>query len=292
MLLLNGSALTTGPARFSAGGGLVPYADQRVGIGARRGFWSGEGTQSGGASIADTAGIPNGYEPPYSWVMPIKPGGLSSYNTVYGSAAVTGTLAMGQAIAAALAGTGTVSAASLSVVVQFAAALSGVGTVSSATMQATIALAAAINGDGDVSAAALSLIISIEADITASGGATGVMVGFASMAGDISVTGDLLSTANVASAVWGALAAFNDSPGSMGEQLNNAGASGNPWDSPIEGTYTAGDILRIVSAVLAGKVSGAPDGPIKFRDLNDTKDRVDAVVTPDGNRTSVTLEEA
>lgn len=290
MLLINGSRLTSNPGRFSPAS--IAFAEQWIGIGARRGFWFGDGTQEAGASIADTAAIPNGYEPPYCWVMPIKPGGLSAYNTISGDGDITlAALAMGQAIEAALAGSGTISAADVGVIVQFAAALSGIGTISAASTQLAVSLAAAITSGGNVSAASLALIVSIEADLLASGGASGVMVGFASMAGDISVTGDLLSTANVAAAVWGALAAFNDQAGTMGEQLNNAGASGNPWDSPLEGTYTAGDILRIVSAVLAGKVSGAPTGPVVFRDINDTKDRVAAAVTVDGNRTAVTLDE-
>lgn len=247
---------------------------------------------SAGVSVADKASIPNGYGHPYAWVMAPKSGGLSAYNTVFGTGDVTSAaLAMGQAIEAAITGDATV-AGDIGVIVQFAAALAGIGAISDASTQLAVALSAAVTAGGDVTAAALALIVSIEADLVASGGATGTPVGLASMAGDISVTGDVLSTANVAAAVWGALAAFNNSPGTMGEQLNNAGASGDPWDAPIEGTYTAGDVLRIVSAVLAGKVSGAPDGPVVFRDLNDTKDRVSAVVDGQGNRTAVTVDEA
>jgi hypothetical protein len=42
----------------------------------------------------------------------------------------------------------------------------------------------------------------------------------------INVTGDLLTTANVAAAVWAAIAAANNTAGSMGEQLNNLAGGG------------------------------------------------------------------
>jgi hypothetical protein len=245
-----------------------------------RGIYCGAGTVISGASIADTAAIPNGTQPPYSWVIAIKGGGLATYNTIDGTGTLAAAMSMGKALEAALSGSGTISAASLAMIVQFAAALSGIGTVSSASMQLASALASALSGSGSISAASLALIVSLEADLAASGTMSGVMVGLSSMEADIIVTGDVLNTANVAAAVWGALAAFNDNAGSMGEQLNNAGASGNPWDSPIEGTYTA------------GKVSGAPTGPVVFRDINDTTDRVSATVDSSGNRTAVVLDEA
>jgi hypothetical protein len=283
-LIRNGLSLAVNPCVFFGASVYAMDSPNGTQPSARRGFEQGAATVGG---TAEKAGRPNGYSHPYSWLLPTKGGGLSAYNTIYGASNLSGQLAMGRAIESALTGAGTITAAQLSLVVQFAAALSGVGTVSSATMAAASGLSAAISGSGSVSDAALGLIMSIEADITASGGASGSMSGLASIAADIAVTGDLLSTANVADAVWGALAAFQNNPGSMGEQLNNAGASGDPWDAPIEGVYTAGDLLKLISAVLAGKVSGAPTGPVVFRDVNDTTDRVSATVDSSGNRTDV-----
>jgi len=60
--------------------------------------------------------------------------------------------------------------------------------------------------------------------------------------------------------------------------------------SEIEAGVTQAETLRLILAVLAGKLSGAPGGPIIFRDVNDTTDRVTATVDGSGNRTAVTLD--
>jgi hypothetical protein len=46
--------------------------------------------------------------------------------------------------------------------------------------------------------------------------------------------------------------------------------------------------LKIISAVVAGKVSGAGTGTEVFRSLNDAADRVTVTVNAEGNRTAVT----
>ena len=62
----------------------------------------------------------------------------------------------------------------------------------------------------------------------------------------------------------------------------------------LEGTIEAGvtqaEALRLVLAALAGKLSGAPSGPIVIRDVNDTKNRITATVDANGNRTAVTVD--
>jgi len=63
-------------------------------------------------------------------------------------------------------------------------------------------------------------------------------------------------------------------------------------DEVVEGSLTLRQFQRILVSVLAGKVSGAPTGPIGFRDIADTKNRVVAAVDTDGNRTSITLDGA
>lgn len=78
-------------------------------------------------------------------------------------------------------------------------------------------------------------------------------------------------------------------------QQNSAGlavATGadGVWDEPLESGYTARQIVRIMAAALAGKLSGADGTSISIRDLNDTKNRIDATVDIDGNRTSVILD--
>jgi len=62
------------------------------------------------------------------------------------------------------------------------------------------------------------------------------------------------------------------------------------WGAVSEGSYTYADLLKIISAALAGKLSGAPSGPIVIRDVNDGKNRITATVDANGNRTGVTLD--
>jgi hypothetical protein len=58
----------------------------------------------------------------------------------------------------------------------------------------------------------------------------------------------------------------------------------------IEGTFTFQDSMKIVLAVLSGKVSGGGTNLLKFRDLSDALDRLIATVDENGNRTNITLD--
>lgn len=55
----------------------------------------------------------------------------------------------------------------------------------------------------------------------------------------------------------------------------------------VEGTYTEDQMTRLMSSMLTGKVSGAGTGIEKFRDLQDTKDRVTVSTDANGNRLAV-----
>jgi len=58
----------------------------------------------------------------------------------------------------------------------------------------------------------------------------------------------------------------------------------------IEGSLDHAEIMRVLLSAAAGKLSGAAGTNVKIRDNADTKDRVDATVDADGNRTAVTLD--
>jgi hypothetical protein len=60
--------------------------------------------------------------------------------------------------------------------------------------------------------------------------------------------------------------------------------------SSIEGSLDHPSAMRLLLAVLAGKVSGAGTGTERFRDQADTKDRVVSTVDQDGNRSSVAVD--
>jgi hypothetical protein len=58
----------------------------------------------------------------------------------------------------------------------------------------------------------------------------------------------------------------------------------------VEGTITQKQATRLMMSVLAGKSTGGDTTNIKFRDTQDSKNRVNETVDEDGNRTSVTLD--
>ena len=57
----------------------------------------------------------------------------------------------------------------------------------------------------------------------------------------------------------------------------------------VESTYTADQVMKIMAAALAGKVSGAGSGVETFVGLDDATDRIVSTVDNDGNRTAVTV---
>jgi hypothetical protein len=58
----------------------------------------------------------------------------------------------------------------------------------------------------------------------------------------------------------------------------------------IEGTLDHQEVMRVLLAAMAGKLSGADGLNVLIRDLADSKDRIDATVDENGNRTAVTID--
>jgi hypothetical protein len=148
--------------------------------------------------------------------------------------------------------------------------LTGAGGITTGTLTGIGELLADILGDGTLDAPVLSALGELSADLT--------------------VTGTGLSTANVGEAVWSAIAASNNAPGTMGEKLNDAGSASNPWTEVIESGLSAAEILRIIAAALAGEVSGAGSGTETFVGLDGATDRIVSTVDVDGNRTNVVVD--
>ena len=103
-----------------------------------------------------------------------------------------------------------------------------------------------------------------------------------------------LSAAGVTSVQSGLATAAALADGTINVGTVTAGAGGLiadfVWDEVIENSLTARQSLRINNAAAAGKLSGAASTNIKIRDLADSKDRIDATVDSDGNRTAVTVD--
>ncbi len=209
-------------------------------------------------------GIPSGHLSPSSWSLPRTAGALSAINAALLSLEAGAlNLAEGRNIAGDAVFDFTLPSADLQLVVS----ANGTATF---TFTQTGALAGALSGTGSatatftVSTSTLGAIISAIASGTFSltGSATPKALG--NLAGDITPFTEL-SPQNLAAAVW---------------------------SSVLEAGYTAEELLRLLSAVAAGKTdidTSGPDPVVTFRDLNDTKDRVTATMNG-SERASVTKD--
>lgn len=204
--------------------------------------------------------IPEGYNIVGAITPSIADGNLSALTTIEGSGELTATAILAKLAEATLSGSGDLTA-SLGVVTQGEATLSGSGSLSADAL-AVSSVEATLSGSGSISAS-LSAILPIEAALSGSGTISPVLTGIGRLEAAISPFTDL-------------------SPEGLAQALLD--------NNEIEDNYSVRETLRLVAAVLAGKVSGSPTTTITFRDLNDTKDRVVATVDGDGNRTALTLD--
>jgi hypothetical protein len=78
---------------------------------------------------------------------------------------------------------------------------------------------------------------------------------------------------------------------SGGEAPSAAEVADAVWSEVLIGsTITAAQLMQVISAALAGQLSGAGTSLIKIRDLEDSKDLITAAVDAGGNRLTVTLD--
>lgn len=80
----------------------------------------------------------------------------------------------------------------------------------------------------------------------------------------------------------------DDVPGLIAA-LNDIAAS-DVLAEVIENSLTVTQVLRLILAASAGKLSGAATTSVAIRDTADSKDRISATVDADGNRSAVTLD--
>lgn len=245
MLLGNYTVLAKNPGR--AFGGTT--------VSGERGSWNKSGPARGlycPNSVATNEnqknGIPNGYRPPYSWVIAIKDGGMSTYTIINGLGTITnGNLAGGKNATASLTGSGTITTAQMGLIVSAVATLLGSGTLTGEVIGKLDAVAT-LAGSGSLTGA-LEAFGNVIASLTGTGTITSALP---SALGNIEasiIIGEqgALTPDGLAAAVWNTLAADFDTAGTMGEKLNSAGGGSSPsdiadavWDEVLSGHTTAG----------------------------------------------------
>lgn len=130
---------------------------------------------------------------------------------------------------------------------------------------------------------------SVSADIAAIYARAGAPAG-ASMSADIAaILAATLNAAGVRAAVGLASANLDTQLAAIPSANSNADALLDRANA-VETGWTPRKVLRILFAVLGGKLSGAGTATEVFRDGTDAKDRVTATVDASGNRTAITLD--
>lgn len=198
---------------------------------------------------AKQSATPNGYLAPGAWVLPLVAGGMSSYSqNPLAISVATSELLIGKGMTASSAMTIAVLSAILDKVIEMIA--SGTLSISSAA-----ALSAAIDAaaSGSMSISVSSAILGGIVPMTVSGSLTiSTDVDMTALAAMTAEAGGptALSPEGLAAAVLNALLAdFNDA-GTVGEALNNVGASGNPWASALASNTTDGTFGAFIQALL------------------------------------------
>ena len=222
--------------------------------GSRRNIFTAQG-------YSNKAGIPAGHLHPSSWMLPQKPGGLSSHSEAIGVASWSGNIAAGRNIAGTFDGAATFTGTGQLVV-------SGVGAFSGSATWA--------------------------GNVTAALNATGSFAGVASWSGSVVAKGNIAAAfAGVAS-----FTAVRYASGSLSGTfappvtLEAQGFSTYLLDEEdVETGLTLRQALRLVTAATAGKISGGGSTTITIRNaVADGVDRIVATVDTDGNRTAITYD--
>lgn len=201
-------------------------------------------------------GFPTGTNTPYSIIMGDKGALLSATTTIEGDGSVSGNASSGINILADLSGSGTITDAQLSLIVQLAADLSGSGTITTASLVGIVALQASLSGTGSLSGG-LGLIAFMNSVLEGTSDVTAALRGTLSMSASIYVNQSQATVQELVDGVWNALTADYANPGSTGEALAAAGSAGDPWLTPLPGSYLPGTAGAIIGNMSSSAIADA-----------------------------------
>lgn len=207
---------------------------------------------AGEQTINRANAVPLGYTHPYNWVMPQKSGGMASFKHLSASLSEALNIAGGKNADAALSASITLSNADMGLIVSLVANLAASISVTDASLAAILNMVAdTLSATGTLTPPTLGAIASVLADLTANGTISSASMnnsaGF--MTADITPYTELSPQTLAAALLNSILADFNDA-GTVGEALNNVGASGNPWASDLSSNNTPGTFGEKVQQLL------------------------------------------
>lgn len=253
MLLGNRTVLQKSPATFRSGTSTAgAYVGQVINnltqSGRNRNIYVNSEVQS----INRANAVPIGYTHPYNFVMPQKNGGIASLKQMKALISESINIAGGKNADASLSGLLTVTNADMGLVVSAIASISASIVVINAELAAVLAMVAnSLSATGTLSPPVLGAIAGIVGSLSGSISSSASMVnspGF--MSADILPYTELSPESLAAALLNAILAEYND-PGTVGEALNNVGASGNPWSSATSANNTAGTFGAKVQELLS-----------------------------------------
>ena len=206
--------------------------------------------------------VPQGYGVGAAWHIPRVGGGINL--TMDTSATLAQTVVGGLSATLAMNVTGVITSFDAGLIANLILSMTAAGTTSmDVSAVANITLSMNATGTTSITAGAIANII---LDMVVSG----------------TLDIDNFATANIS------LAMDNSSGG-----LSASTIAAAVWNEIIESGYSSSDILKVLAAFAAGKTSitalGGGDATVVFRDLGDTKDRIEAGMEG-SERTTVTLD--
>lgn len=245
MLRANNSRLSVTPAKLRsgvttiAGGGLmVAYNNQNLPGASRSRFGS-------LALEAPFGSMPEGYVHPYAWILPQKAGSLKVSPAAEAVFTPSANLNIGRPLASAVTVDFTTSA-NLDMVVAFSGDIT-VAFTTAGSLDGIVNLSADTTAAFSVDAS-LDMLVSIAGAITVTFSPSANQTGITSLEGSVSPFTEL-SPENLARAVWNAQVTNHLESGSTGAALNAAGSAGDPWSTPLPGSYTGSQAGAILTGI-------------------------------------------
>ena len=228
-LLGNRSVLLKSPGRYFGGSTVSDNRSNFGTPGSTRGRFFG--------GFPQTSATPSGYRPPYSWVLPVKPGELASVNNLTGGSSVALSMAAGVNGDATLTGAGSITQATGQLVISMVATLAGTGTVAAADLRGYLNAVATLSGSGSLTGP-LRALAWLQSAVAGSGtisNATPYATG--TLAATIRGYSDL-TPEGIRDKVWDALLANYQTTGSAGKALAAASSGGVDYNALAQAVWT------------------------------------------------------
>lgn len=85
------------------------------------------------------------------------------------------------------------------------------------------------------------------------------------------------------------LVELRPSASTIGDLTTSADVGNDIIDTTLVGSYTFGDVLKVMAAVLAGRTSGGGTTTMTFRSIDNTSNVLISTIDAHGNRSNVTI---